>query len=289
MEISRERVPLRNAYRHVGQVAPVRVNSGAEAEARPACPPFPMALNRDALYMTRGDLTANETKVGVIGWRMSLVRDACGLSGGMLWLVGGAMPMPVCLGAASGCAAAGHAVTGVVLGSSGACVGRGLHSSCGRVHHPHPFQETHKRNIHELRLYLFFVCQCTGSFCRIPPSSMPRSHTPPTPFPAALLPRCHSNPPPTHTALPRHALLPRCHSTPPPTHTSLPPPAPPPHCCYSTPPPTLQVAREATSVKAELALLVRDEAPFKELYRAGEDDIVELGPFRVGVPPWGGG
>ena len=29
-EISREQVPLRNAYRHVGQKASVRVNSGVE-------------------------------------------------------------------------------------------------------------------------------------------------------------------------------------------------------------------------------------------------------------------
>lgn len=29
-EISREQVPLRNAYRHVGQKASVRVNSGIE-------------------------------------------------------------------------------------------------------------------------------------------------------------------------------------------------------------------------------------------------------------------
>jgi hypothetical protein len=30
-EISREQIPLRNAYRHVGQKASVRVNSGVEA------------------------------------------------------------------------------------------------------------------------------------------------------------------------------------------------------------------------------------------------------------------
>jgi hypothetical protein len=30
VEISRERVPLRNAYRHVGQQAVLRVNSGEE-------------------------------------------------------------------------------------------------------------------------------------------------------------------------------------------------------------------------------------------------------------------
>lgn len=32
---------------------------------------------------------------------------------------------------------------------------------------------------------------------------------------------------------------------------------------------------------AELALLVRDEGQYKELYRMGADDLVEVGPFRV--------
>lgn len=32
VEISRERVPLRNAYRHIGQTASVRVNGGVELE-----------------------------------------------------------------------------------------------------------------------------------------------------------------------------------------------------------------------------------------------------------------
>lgn len=40
-EISREKVPLRNAYKHVGQRASVRVNSGVTYEVCPAAPPFP--------------------------------------------------------------------------------------------------------------------------------------------------------------------------------------------------------------------------------------------------------
>lgn len=40
-EISREKVPLRNAYKHVGQRASVRVNSGVTFEVCPAAPPFP--------------------------------------------------------------------------------------------------------------------------------------------------------------------------------------------------------------------------------------------------------
>ena len=65
IEISRERVPLRNAYKHVGQLASVRVNGGVEEIVPPTCPPFPSKLIRDSLYITRGDLVANHTKTAV--------------------------------------------------------------------------------------------------------------------------------------------------------------------------------------------------------------------------------
>ncbi|KAL4855062.1 Fruit protein [Chlorella vulgaris] len=61
-EISREKVPLRNAYKHVGQRASVRVNSGVNMEAAVVAPPFPQLLNRDALLRVRGDIHAGETK-----------------------------------------------------------------------------------------------------------------------------------------------------------------------------------------------------------------------------------
>lgn len=63
VEISRERVPLRNAYRHIGQTASVRVNGGVELEVSVSSPPFPPSLNKEALCLTRGDITANEVKV----------------------------------------------------------------------------------------------------------------------------------------------------------------------------------------------------------------------------------
>ncbi len=44
---------------------------------------------------------------------------------------------------------------------------------------------------------------------------------------------------------------------------------------------SLQTVKEELSVMAELALLVRDEGQYKELYRMGPDDLVEAGPFRV--------
>lgn len=62
IEISRERVPLRNAYRHVGQTATVRVNSGEEHTLRVATAPFPLKMQQDPLYFARGDLTAGEVK-----------------------------------------------------------------------------------------------------------------------------------------------------------------------------------------------------------------------------------
>lgn len=48
VEISREKVPLRNAYKHAGQRASVRVNSGAAAEVLPATAPFPQVSARRA-------------------------------------------------------------------------------------------------------------------------------------------------------------------------------------------------------------------------------------------------
>lgn len=62
-EISRERVPLRNAYKAVGQRAALRVNSGVEFELPVSSAPFAMDLNRVPLYKVRGDITAEETKV----------------------------------------------------------------------------------------------------------------------------------------------------------------------------------------------------------------------------------
>ncbi|PSC74147.1 hypothetical protein C2E20_2793 [Micractinium conductrix] len=61
-QVSREKVPLRNAYKHIGQRASLRVNSGAVAEVAPAAPPFPESLNREALLRVRGDIKADETK-----------------------------------------------------------------------------------------------------------------------------------------------------------------------------------------------------------------------------------
>lgn len=62
VEISRERVPLRNAYRHVGQRAMVRVNSGEDRQLAVACAPFPLSMNKEALFRVRGDIYAGETK-----------------------------------------------------------------------------------------------------------------------------------------------------------------------------------------------------------------------------------
>eukprot|EP01024_Parvocaulis_polyphysoides_P018469 TRINITY_DN18189_c0_g2_i3.p1 TRINITY_DN18189_c0_g2~~TRINITY_DN18189_c0_g2_i3.p1 ORF type:complete len:347 (-),score=53.55 TRINITY_DN18189_c0_g2_i3:1213-2253(-) len=62
-EISREKIPLRNAYKHVGQRAKLRVNGGPEAVLYPATPPFSQSLMRQALINVRGDLFAGEQKV----------------------------------------------------------------------------------------------------------------------------------------------------------------------------------------------------------------------------------
>lgn len=93
-EVSREKVPLRNAYKHVGQRASVRVNSGPTREltckalnsvatlnyrtdrvnlfwllslttsiAAVSSPPFPPSINEDALFKARNDISAGEIKI----------------------------------------------------------------------------------------------------------------------------------------------------------------------------------------------------------------------------------
>lgn len=62
-EISRERVPLRNAYKCVGQRASVRINHGIEHKLTVSCAPFPMELNKEPLFKVRGDLFAHEIKI----------------------------------------------------------------------------------------------------------------------------------------------------------------------------------------------------------------------------------
>ena len=61
-EVSRERIPLRNAYLSPGQRARVRVLGGGECAVPVASPPPHPKLNHDALVMARGDIKANETK-----------------------------------------------------------------------------------------------------------------------------------------------------------------------------------------------------------------------------------
>lgn len=63
VEVDRERVPLRNAYRHVGQAASLRVNSGEDRVVTVSTPPFPQSVMRESLWRVRGDLFAGETKV----------------------------------------------------------------------------------------------------------------------------------------------------------------------------------------------------------------------------------
>ena len=63
VEISRERVPIRNAYKHIGQKASVRVNGGIEQQVMPSCPPYPIDMLRAGLLRVRGDMTAGETKI----------------------------------------------------------------------------------------------------------------------------------------------------------------------------------------------------------------------------------
>lgn len=62
IEISREKVALRNAYKHVGQRASVRVN-GLEHEVTVATAPYSQLLNKTPLFSVRGDLFAHEVKM----------------------------------------------------------------------------------------------------------------------------------------------------------------------------------------------------------------------------------
>ncbi|KAF8056346.1 psmg3 [Scenedesmus sp. PABB004] len=62
VEVSRERVPLRNAYKAAGQRAALRVNGGEARSLPVASPPHPEALNQASLFLTKGDIFAGETK-----------------------------------------------------------------------------------------------------------------------------------------------------------------------------------------------------------------------------------
>lgn len=62
VEVSRERVPLRNAYVAAGQRARVRVNNGVEVALPVASAPPGVGANKQALFLTRGDIFAGETK-----------------------------------------------------------------------------------------------------------------------------------------------------------------------------------------------------------------------------------
>ncbi|KAI8463094.1 MAG: hypothetical protein J3K34DRAFT_445306 [Monoraphidium minutum] len=62
VEVSRERVPLRNAYVAAGQAARLRVNSGVEQEVPVSSAPPGVAKNKEALFLTRGDMFSGETK-----------------------------------------------------------------------------------------------------------------------------------------------------------------------------------------------------------------------------------
>lgn len=61
-EISREQIPLRNAYKHIGQKASVRINSGIDTVLPVARGPFPQELNKQALFRARMDMVAGEIK-----------------------------------------------------------------------------------------------------------------------------------------------------------------------------------------------------------------------------------
>ncbi|GIL80986.1 hypothetical protein Vretifemale_10128, partial [Volvox reticuliferus] len=61
-EVSRERIPLRAAYKAAGQRASLRINSGVERNCTVASPPFPESINYGPLFKVRGDLFAHEIK-----------------------------------------------------------------------------------------------------------------------------------------------------------------------------------------------------------------------------------
>lgn len=74
VEISRERVPLRNAYRHVGQRAVVRVNSGEEHTVQRATCYVPPALEICAASAEHG-ARLHGMPVAVPVWRRTTPSD----------------------------------------------------------------------------------------------------------------------------------------------------------------------------------------------------------------------
>jgi hypothetical protein len=62
-ECSRELVPLRNAYKHVGQYAAIRVNGMEEVFVPPSSSPVSPNSIRRSLLRVRNDLSADEQKV----------------------------------------------------------------------------------------------------------------------------------------------------------------------------------------------------------------------------------
>ncbi|KAG2484728.1 hypothetical protein HYH03_016475 [Edaphochlamys debaryana] len=62
-EVSRERIPLRSAYKGAGQRAALRVNNGVERQLTVVSPPFPESINVEPLFKVRGDLFAQEIKM----------------------------------------------------------------------------------------------------------------------------------------------------------------------------------------------------------------------------------
>ncbi|KXZ46477.1 hypothetical protein GPECTOR_43g913 [Gonium pectorale] len=61
-EVSRERVPLRSAFKAAGQRAALRVNNSQERRCAVASAPFPEDMNIEPLFKVRGDLFAHEIK-----------------------------------------------------------------------------------------------------------------------------------------------------------------------------------------------------------------------------------
>lgn len=62
VEVSRERVPLRNSYRYIGQKSRIRVNGSAEQLVPPASPPTNLSDLQESLWKARGDIFAGEVK-----------------------------------------------------------------------------------------------------------------------------------------------------------------------------------------------------------------------------------
>ncbi|KAI8107062.1 hypothetical protein M9434_001708 [Picochlorum sp. BPE23] len=63
IESSRELVPLRNAYKHIGQYANIRVNGGEEIQVPPSSPPLSPEAIRTSLLRVRNDLPAGDQKL----------------------------------------------------------------------------------------------------------------------------------------------------------------------------------------------------------------------------------